>query len=394
MAKYGLFKYGLAKYGLVGTVFTPVWSFKNRISNENQNYRICKVEILDKNDILIKQIPDEDFISLDTNYVSQNGVRRTATLTLLNEDNKYTPKYRGIWIQTRFACYSGQVVNGVEKLYSRGIYCITSVQINDSVDIPTITFNLEDKYSLLSGTLAGTLPTDIIIDRDIPISTVIKNVLNMSSDKQAPLITNTSVKTFYTLTAEAGDSLDDLIKPLAETIAYSYGYNSHGRFVFHPSVVDETMEYSNAASVYDFNKDDVNFIESSRNQDFTKVKNSIIVIGENLLGNLVRSEITDNYIFSTTRKEYIEERTKVIYDKNIFSQDLADTRSKYELFVSIRIQEQVDIVCNVIDYINENNIITIQSDEGIQERYLVNSVGYSSTNDTMTISVWKIRTTI
>lgn len=375
---------------------SPIQFTMPRNLKEIDTYSICKIEILDENDVPIHEIKQNDIVSVDTQYTNQNGTRRTGTLTLANENDKYTPRYRGlIWLNTRLKISSGNVVNGKEVLYSRGIYMILNSNIDDNLSLPTITFSLSDKYALLDGSLAGTLPNDVIIEREIPISTAIRSILSSTSDKKSPLITNTDVKTFYTLTVEAGGSVDDLIKPLAETMSYQYGYDINGIFVFHPEVVSSTMEYSNNASVYDFAKEDVNLFSTSNIQDFTKIKNNIIVIGENVLGNLVRAEISDNYIFSTTRKELIEERVKVVYDKNISTQELANIRAAYELFVSIRLQEQIEITCSVIDYIKENDIISIQNSmSGIPERFLVNSVSYNSNSSTMSMSVWKIRNAI
>jgi hypothetical protein len=175
-------------------------------------------------------------------------------------------------------------------------------------------------------------------------------------------------------------------------ISYEYYYDVSGRFIFAPAILNQTMEYSNKASSYNFKKSDVNFINGVYKFDFSSIFNHVCVFGTNASGELISNESIDNYIFSDTRVDLIGDRLKVIEDENISSIELCKTRSDYELFRAIRIKESCEIESLVLDFILENQIVTLPNIiSEIQERYLINSVDWQSTSDTMTISIWKIR---
>jgi hypothetical protein len=345
-----------------------------------------KIELLDANENVIEDItPDFNDGSVNVNY--QNGSRRSASLNLNNDNNKYTPNPKGrIWANTKIKISSG--LNGY--LNSNGIFCLIQPEVFSYFSDAHATLSLNDKWSTVDGTTSGTLVSDYIIPVGSNIGDAAKSIISTQiGDVKPPIIVPTTVTSPYTLTINRGDNYGSMLIKLAEMISYECFYDKNGQFRFQP-VGDDSIK----PSIWDFSTNEVTYLGSSRRFDFSKLKNSIYVKGDNINGTQVAGSAKDSYIFSPTYVNLIGERVLDIDDDIIGTSDLASQRAAYELRKAVIIQENLSLDCIPIFHLEEGNIITIE-DSGNnlnRDRYIVSGISLPlNVSSTMRVDVWKNR---
>ncbi len=364
--------------------------YLDALRNSNSNEVIFKIEILDKYENIISDITEE-MLDGSVNINLQNGSRRSASLTLMNINNKFTPDDKGlIWLNTKFKISSGIVVNGEDYLFSNGIYCLSEPEINSKFSDTTAQFNLVDKWAFCDGSLKGTLKADYIIPVGTNIGDAVKSIISTELlEIKPPIITPTTIVSPYTLALNRGDNFGDMLIKLAEMISYECFYDKEGYFRFQPVASDVTRP-----SEWDFSTSEFSYLGATRKYQWDKIKNSVYVYGDNINGSQVIGNAQDTYLFSPTRIALIDERVLVVQDEIIFSSPLAAQRATYELRKATISQETVSISCVPIFSLNEEVIITL-TDQGLdldRERYLISSIDLSLSYDSeMRLNVWKIR---
>ena len=360
------------------------------LKNNNSNEVIFKIEILDKYENIIDTITNE-MLDGSVNINLQNGTRRSASLTLMNINNKFTPNDKGlIWLNAKFKISSGIKVNGEDYLFSNGIYCLSEPEINSKFTETTASFNLVDKWALCDGSLKGTLKADYIIPVGTNIGDAVKSIISTELlETKPPIITPTAIVSPYTLTLNRGDNFGDMLIKLAEMISYECFFDKEGYFRFQPIALDSTRP-----SEWDFSTDEFSYLGASRKYQWDKIKNSIYVYGDNINGSQVIGNAQDTYLFSPTRIALIDERVIVVVDEIISTIPLATERANYELRKATISQELVSINCVPIFSLDESKIITL-TDLNLdldRERYLTSSINLRLSYDSeMTLNVWKIR---
>jgi hypothetical protein len=351
---------------------------------------IFKIEILDQNENSILDITD-DMLDGSINVNLQNGARRSASLSMININNKYTPNKNGlIWLNTKFKISSGLIVNGEEYLFSNGIYCLSEPETSSYFSDTTASFSLDDKWSYADGTLRGTLKADYIIPVGTNIGEAVKAIIvNELVDVKSPLIVPTSIISPYTLTLNRGDNFGDMLIKLAEMISYECFYDKNGQFKFQP-VFDDNKKVPS----WDYSTEESTYLGSSRKFDYTKVKNSVYVYGDNINGSQVQGIAQDTYVFSQTNINKIGERVIVFEDDIIFNNTLASERAAYELKKTTIIQESTSLNSVPLFHLDCGDIVTIEdkNNDLQRERYIISGMNFSlSAGSEMKVDVWKTR---
>lgn len=349
-----------------------------------------KIELLDKNENVIDNLTD-DFIDGSVTMTLQNGQRRSASLTLMNINNKYTPKAKGkIWLDKKIKIWAGLKINREDYLFPQGVFCIGDPRAGSYFSDTTVTLDLKDKWSYLNGVLKGVLKTDYIINVGENVGNAVRDIiLNEAKDVKSPIIVPTTVTSPYTLTLNRGDNYAEMLLKLAGMVSYQIYYNKDGRLVFQP-VADDNKR----PSVWNFGTEEVNYLGSERTFEFTKIKNDVHVYGNNINGSQVYGHTQDNYIFSDTKIALVEERVLVIEDEVINTNDLAQQRANYELRKATTKNESVSMPCISLYHLNEEEIVTIQDNgNGLnRDRYLIQNITKSLKYDVnMPINLWKVR---
>lgn len=350
---------------------------------------IIKIELLDYNENVLDDITS-DFVTGNINMLMQNGQRRTATLTLTNKDNKYSPNEFGkIWINNKIRIWTGIVVNGEDYLIQRGVFVIFDCETVSEINDRYINLTLRDKWSILNGELQGILPNVYIVHIGSNIGEALRTALSLSGEIHSPIIVPTDIVSPYTLVINRGETYADLFLKLAGMISYEIFYDQHGILRFQPVNDDNTRP-----SIWDYSTDNLMYLGSTKKYPFNEVKNVVYVYGNNILGTEAVGIARDEYIFSPTRTSLIGEKAYVITDEIISTNELAVQRAEYELRLKVIIQEKVDLPSINLPHLNEETIVTVRDIHNNlnKDRYLIYSINCPlKWDETATLTLWKVR---
>lgn len=138
---------------------------------------VLKVELLDYLEQTIGEITQDmsrnDSGSIEINF--QQGVRRTCSITLINNFSQYNPSAnKGIWFHTKFRVYTGFIVGTNTYWFTQGIFILTNPSILNDHSNRTITLNGVDKFGVLG---SETSFHELNGSYKIPAGTKIKNAV-------------------------------------------------------------------------------------------------------------------------------------------------------------------------------------------------------------------------
>ena len=245
---------------------------------------------------------------------------------------------------------------------------------------------------MLDGTLGGELEAEYIVNVGTNIGVAVKAILQDAGEVKSPIISPITINTPYTLVKNPGDTYADLLIELAEMVSWEVNYDRNGYPRFQtPTNLDST------GSTWDYSTEEILYLGSQHKYEYTKIRNYIVVYGDNINGQLFRAVAQDNNAQSPTRVSLIGKRVDVITDDLIYTTSLAQQRADYELQKAIALIESVNMNSIPIDIIEGGNIITIfdESNGLYADRFLVNSVNFPLVNDgEMKLNVWKTRSFI
>ena len=161
---------------LSSAISIPYYKSLFRQQNIKPRFRVF---VLNPDETIRYPLPNERIQeggSYSENY--QDGQRRTMSLTLFNEDGKFTPSINSLWIDSKFSLELGiEMPNGQIVWNKKGIYVISNSSTTHSSDDKTVPLSLGDKFNALTGKL-GTLETTYEIPIGSDIEEVIKGLLN------------------------------------------------------------------------------------------------------------------------------------------------------------------------------------------------------------------------
>ena len=149
----------------------------NHLKYTPQVFPILKVELMDylENTLteITQDISKENAGSIEINY--QQGVRRTCSITLINNLGSYIPSFnRGVWLHTKFKVYIGFDIGEDNYWYSQGIYILTNPSVLNERSNKTITLNGVDKFGVLG---SETSFHELNGTYKIPAGTTVKNAI-------------------------------------------------------------------------------------------------------------------------------------------------------------------------------------------------------------------------
>ena len=379
-----------------------ITDYKNAL---NQKYRrhIYKVEWMDKDENVIGEYVSH-LISGDLNIQKINGSRRDGRITFENVDLDFTSSEKKIIsLSNKFKLYTGLAINNEEYFIPQGVFNIGNPSITSNPSIKSIQIEGYDNFNLLNGTINGELESDYVIPAGSVLTDAIKTLIAETDIPTTPIIVPSTEIAPYDIAKESGNTYADVILEVAGILSYVTYCNSDGRFVFKPdpeiggfgTLFNETLELPNITPVWYFRDNDTEILFNGQviNPEYTKVKNYIVVYGENVNGGLVKGIAQDSVLFSPTSVSKIGKRIKVIKDNNIYSDDLANQRALYELNKAIQINTNSDIKCVPIDFLREGDVVgMIDNSSGIDyANYIINQISLSfSENQEQTLKGWRM----
>ena len=376
---------------------------QNEYNVAKQNGRIIHTKIFLLN-YKLQKVDELSGVVLDGatfNIDATSDIRRTCSISLIPKDSSFDIKFGGkIWLDKYVQIYIGieDIKNNNEVVYTNmGIYLINNPSHVYDATNNTITINGIDMMAKLTGLRNGYLEG---MEYQVKANENIKNAMQstielggftkyrIDNPQPTPTVPND-------ISISIGGTVYDLLYQLGDINAnYQMYFDVNGVFYYNliPSGENEQIMVD----------DDIwkkTLISYDTSISFENVKNYIEVYGKTLDSGEVPYGVAYDanpdspfYIYGNLGKI----RTVLLggeYD-NIYSTDLAMQRAEYELYLRCRLQDQINITCVPIYWLDVNWLIeiTLPNKQGKEEtnKYIIKSINTTlGVNGTQTINMMK-----
>ena len=223
-----------------------------------------------------------------------NGVRRSLTIALANEDEKYSPnKNSDFWYGRKFSLWEGVEVGEDVYWQQQGVYYSTRAEEYKGV----LNVSAVDKFGALNGetnTARCPLPfTTDITDGDLYIADMIRELLgrnigNLPIDPITPIIDPCfeNIKLYADISLSAGQFYGAILTTLADMYGADCYYDRFGRLNFRKKAIkDRPWWYGYMGHEWTFVEDDPSITEGVRRTTDLKAVNTVTVMSDNKDGD-------------------------------------------------------------------------------------------------------------
>lgn len=327
----------------------------------------------------------------------QNGVRRTASVTLSNVGETFSYDVNHIWFGQEIALDEGLVLpNGEEYYIQQGVFLVEDPVETVNPAQRTITLQLVDKWANLDGTLWGNLDgtyrgalgvnifeqIDALLRTDRgngrPVDSVAAVYTEYYNGKTQTLPDGGTAKLTdapYTLEVSpgSGGTYSSVILGFCEMLNAWVGYDATGRLRIDPSQ-DDLLDTGKPIA-HAFSMEDVTLLGLSYTAKNTDVYNDYIVMGEQLEDNSQPgARATNEDPESDTNVKLIGRKTIWTSTNGFTTVRQCRDKAEWMLKRSTVLQKSVDISCGQIFHIKENELVSVvRSDKpgSPTERHLI-----------------------
>lgn len=334
------------------------------------------------------EITDDYIIGGSINASFNNGVRRTASISLNNEDGRYDSLIqRGILLTQKVKLYAGlHLENGEEYLISQGVFYINNPMSQYQVGAKIIQLNLVDKWSALDGTVGGTLDGIYQINVGNSLIEATKTLLLLDRgdgqplDATPPIFDNKYLEDEsiyeapYTLRTEANSTYGNILLGVNTMLVSSIGYDTEG--ILRITDANTSFKEINQPLAYDFFVNSRELYSASYTYKLSDIYNDVQVVGTILNGYQIKGSAQNNNPASALAIDKIGRRTLHISDTKFYTDTQATEYAEYELKRRTALQRAVSFECTPIFHLKENDLVTITREDiqasEVPELFIVN----------------------
>lgn len=321
------------------------------------DYRVAlRLYLLNKDETIREEITSDLIVGGNLHCTMQNGMRRTATITINNEDLRYSPNPNRLWFGQKFKLFGGVVLDdGSEYLIPQGVFYSSNPGSSYLQSNRLATINLVDKWAYVDGSLFGKVRGAYYIPKTVPMGATTVNVkladavrstLQQNDGTGAPIdpiapffdtnITNIDLP--YTLRSSATGTYADVLLELNKMMIASMGYDQNGRLCV---TSDNTnVDHSGQSLVWRFDEDSSQLFTLDSVSQMSEVYNHIYVVGATLDGQIFKGEAACTSAKFDTNIQRAGDKVNVIEDSTLYSSTYAQERAEYELRKSQRLGHQ------------------------------------------------------
>lgn len=176
-------------------------NFYRYLEKVKDNYRqAVKVEWLNPDESVNFEFTNSLYdMKADVNVNYQNGTRRTCTVVLNNDKNKFPVDFNNIWIGQKFKLWMGIFLDDETPYYlPQGVFYVSNPTEVYNPTTRTMTLNGIDKWAYLDGTLFGRLIGSYQTNVGVNLYDAIKDLLS-SNMGQDTLITQDNIEDYFTV---------------------------------------------------------------------------------------------------------------------------------------------------------------------------------------------------
>lgn len=362
-------------------------------------YPTSRLYFLNEDGTPYYEITDEYIKGGSINVSYNNGVRRTASITLFNDKGQYDSLIeRGVLLNQKVKVLAGIYVGDEEYLVPQGVFYINNPVSAYQPANKTIQLNLVDKWGALDGTVMGTLDGIYQINVGNSLIEAIRTLLllpkgnnpaweivkqygvgspeaqqalealrNLSPteviDPIAPIIDQKYLddpslyEAPYTLRIESNSTYANMLLGINTMLVSSCGYDAEGILRF----TDANTSYSDFGQplAYDFFVDSKELYSASYTYKMSDIYNEVQVVGAMISGYQIQGRAQNNNPASALSIDKIGRRTLWVSDTKFNDIARAQEYAEYELKRRTALQRAVSFECSPIFHLKENDLITI-----------------------------------
>lgn len=383
-----------------------------------------KVEWLNPDESVNFEFTDSLFdMSVDVSVNYQNGCRRTCTLSLNNDKNKFPVNFNNIWIGQKFKLWMGIYLDDETPYYlPQGVFYINNPSDVYNPNTRTITLNGVDKWAYLDGTLFGRLTGTYKTAIDTNLLDALRQLLKLSRYKNdfgeaenlieavdpvppmlSPIfLTKTTtvngkekpvIECPYTAIVERGGTLADVILEYATILCASVYYDVHGRLVLEPLIdTADDITDTNKEILWDYTVDEKTFLGLTQTYNFEKIHNDFVVLGNIANGYQFKGRVQNRSPLSDTSINKIGLRPRDPIENNQYvSDEQCVELAKYYAKIDTILQRSGDISSTMLYHLDVNKLVTVSTPNNHMSKELFLITGFSiSSSGTMTINVTSV----
>lgn len=303
--------------------------------------------LLNKDETIRDEITSDLIVGGNLHCILQNGMQRTATITIDNSDLRYTPNPNRLWFGQKFKLYAGvEFADGTEFMVPQGVFYSSNPGASYLQSNRLATINLVDKWAYLDGSLFGKVKGAYYIPKTVdmgsgPIITKLADAVTYTlqqddgtGDPVDPItpffdsnITNVTLP--YTLRSNATGTYADVMLELNKMMIGAMGYDQNGRLCVTSDNLN--VDHSEQSIMWRFTEDSTQLFTLDATSQMTDVYNHVYVVGATVDGDIFKGEAKYTSPQFETNIERVGDKVLVIEDQTIYSETYAQQRAEYEL---------------------------------------------------------------
>ena len=383
------------------------------------------MSVLNPDETIKYIIPNSDLILGGLSYTEnyQQGQRRNLTVKLNNAQGQYIPMVNKgnkyildvcknekilknisnnhilIWKNTLFKYDVGLDIKGEIVWFSKGIYCVGSIEAPYSLSDRTITLQLKDKFARFEDN-SGKLLTAYEIQAGSLARQVIQDLLNQDFGNGYVLdlkkaLLDTSLYDFKIksdIKKEAGDNIGAILLEIATQMSAECFYNEEGNLMFIP--LNETLNDNGKSVCWQYSKEYNEIISIEQNYEFENAINMVKVIGDNVDNGIHSALVVNDDPRSPISIGQIGKcPDDPISNPNVWSNVLAQDLARYNLRKKSLIPLSISATLKFNPILSVDRLCELECEyfNYKREKCVINSISYSDTSGEMNVSMTNIQ---
>lgn len=396
-------------------------SFEKYIQTVKSNHRkAIKIEWLNADETVNFEFTNSVYnMDVDVSINYQNGSRRSCTVTINNDRNRFPIDFNNIWIGQKFKLWLGVYIDEKTPYYlPQGVFYISNPSEVYNPSTRTVTLNGVDKWAYLDGSLfgylTGTYQTNIGNDlygairkllqisrfaNDFSQTEIPTEMIDPIAPKLSPYFLNKTTEVFingstttkyvwecpYTAVVERGRSYADILLEYATILCAHIYYDVDGRLVLEPmSDTADDITDTNKEILWDYSVDERTFLGLSQTHKFTEVYNDFFVLGNIVNGKQFKGRVQNCNPMSNTCVQRIGIKSKPPYEDNQYTSDRQCVElAKYYAKKDTILQKGGTIDSISLYHLDVNKLVTISTPNNnmSKELFLVSEINLSTSRN-------------
>lgn len=380
------------------------------ILNQSTQEVFLYLEVLNQDYKILDEIQGE-VISANFSIDANSDVRRTCSFQihvtdssfLLSEDSK-------IWLNRLFRAYIGyrHIRTGEIVKYNQGIYVPNTYSYSYNYSDNTLSLDGSDLMVRLTSDYGGQLTDTSIISQEkgVNIRTAMIDTLDYFGKIKKYLIGDIGAEITptedtpdprllpYEIKISYGSAILELLTELRDVwVGWEIFFDVDGTFVCQmiPNCAEDPIYISETVW-------DKIVISEQTTVNQSDIKNHIVIYGETIstgenAGKQIKGEAKEENPespFAISKiGDLISVKSDDVYSK-IYSDDYANQRAEYELYLAAKINDSISLECLLIPWLEVNQKVSYRSQQTNEvHEYIVKSISFEVGKGTMSVEMMR-----